>query len=371
MTKIKILFFVDRLLVGGIQIFLKNLLEYIDREKFEIELLILDDGVQYPLEQVFTDDGFQIHRLEGIWLRKPQDFRKYCQAVKEFFRVHHDYDVVHMNSGSKNYAVLKYAKKYGIGSRIAHSHNIDFQTTSPYKKYIGNIFKYILNYYATLYFACSYEAGLWLFGKRVVDGDLFTVIPNAIDFNKFKPNEECRDRMREELGVKEKLVIGNVARFSNQKNHQFLLHIFVKVLKKNSEAKLLLIGDGELYEEIKYLAKELGVFDSCIFTGYQENVSDYMQAMDVFVLPSKFEGLGIVLIEAQANGIPCFTSFGVVPEGVKVSQLLEFVSLEEDYDYWANQILGVDLSRRDTYFMLRDEGYIIEDMIRELEMYYS
>ena len=199
-----------------------NILNYIDKEKFQIDLLLLDDGIDYPLEEAFKEQRIKIYKLNGVWIRKPQDLINHSKKIKAFFREHHDYNVVHMNSGSKNYPILKYAKNHGILVRIAHSHNVDFQTNSKAKKINGWCFKNFTKKYATEYFGCSKEAGIWLFGKKVANQNNFCVIPNAIDYDKFKANIAVRDETRKSLNIKDdEIVIGHVGRFTHQKNMCF------------------------------------------------------------------------------------------------------------------------------------------------------
>lgn len=369
--KTKVLFFVDRLLVGGIQVFLTNVLNHIDKEKFQIDLLLLDDGVDYPLEETFKGQGIKIYKLNGVWIRKPQDLINHSKKIKEFFKEHHDYNVVHMNSGSKNYPVLKYAKKYGISVRIAHSHNVDFQTNSKAQKLMGNAFKILLKKYATDYFGCSKEAGIWLFGEKVANQNNFSVMPNAIDYDKFKSNSEIRKNIRTSLNIKDdEFVVGHVGRFTHQKNHVFLINMFDLVFKQNPKFKLLLVGDGELKEDIKNQIKNLGIEKSIIFTGFKTNANDFMQAMDIFVMPSEFEGLGIVLIEAQANGMKCFASNVVIPQEAKVSEQLEFIDLQDGEKAWAEKVISSNLEKKNTFNDLKNRNYIISDMVKELELIY-
>ena len=151
---VKVLYFVDRMLKGGIQSLVIEIVKNINKEKVQIDFLLLDDGKEYELENTLKDLGCKIYKLNGIWINTSLDFFKYKKALDNFFKEHNDYDVVHMHSSSKNYMVLKKAKKYGIPVRIAHSHNIDFQTKNQIKKIVGNIFKIYLKKYSTDYFAC-------------------------------------------------------------------------------------------------------------------------------------------------------------------------------------------------------------------------
>lgn len=370
-NKVKILYFVDRMLEGGIQSLLISWISNLDRDKFDIDILLLDDGKKYELEDTLIKLNCNVYKLEGMWIRKTTDFIKYGKVLNQFFKEHHDYKVVHLNSSSKNYQVLKYAKKYGIPIRIAHSHNTDFQTTSPIKKIVGNLLKVKLVYYATDYFACSKIAGEWLFGRKIVKkSDRFRVIHNAIDYNKFKFNLDSRKKIRKELNINDdELTIGCVARFEVQKNHRFLIEIFNEIYKENPKFKLLLIGVGSLQNDIKAKINELNLTNSVIFCGFKKNLNEYLNAMDVFCMPSLYEGLPLVLIEAQANGLPCYTSTSVSVEA-KVSSQIEFISLEKKEREWADIIIKGKKNRKDTYEEIKKSKYLIEDCVRELEKIY-
>jgi len=367
---VKVLYFVDRMLRGGIQSLVIDWVSRFDKNKIHVDFLLLDDGKEYELEQTLKELGCTVYKLKGIWVKTPIDFIKYKYAVKKFFKEHHDYKVVHMHSSSKNYMILKYAKKYGIPIRIAHSHNIDFQTKNPLKKLIGNLFKKPLIKYATDYFACSKIAGEWLFGKDIVESDKFKVIHNAIDYDKFKYNDDIRNEIRRKLGLNDSdIVVGHVGRFVTQKNHSFLIDVFYKCYEQNNNYKLLLVGTGELEELIKEKVRSLGIENNVIFAGFQSNVNDYMQAMDLFVLPSLFEGLGLVLVEAQAGGLPCFCTANTIPKDVEILNNLQFISLNDSALEWSKKIISSKLRINDnnTYIEFKKKNYLISDIVNELE----
>lgn len=369
---VKVLYFVDRMLRGGIQSLVIDWVSRFDKQKIHVDFLLLDDGKEYELEQTLKELGCTVYKLKGIWVKTPIDFIKYKYAVKSFFKEHHDYKVVHMHSSSKNYMILKYAKKYGIPIRIAHSHNIDFQTKNPIKKQVGILFKKPLIKYATDYFACSKIAGEWLFGKDIVESDKFRVIHNAIDYDKFKYNSSIRKKIREEFNFKESdIVIGHVGRFVEQKNHSFLIDVFYKCYEQNNNYKLLLVGTGELEEFIKEKVRSLGIENNVIFAGFQSNVNDYMHAMDLFVFPSLFEGLGLVLVEAQANGLTCFATNISVPREVKINENFKFINL--DSNQWSRYILMTNISRVSPDYSkknLKKTHYLLEDIVNELQNIY-
>lgn len=368
--KIKVLYFVDRLLIGGIQTFILNNIEHIDKTKVQIDFLILDDGNVYETETNLKLQGYNVYKLEGVWLRKPTDYFNYFKKIDEFFLNHHDYKVVHLHSSSKNFYVLKSAKKYGIPVRIAHSHNIGFQSKNKMQIMIGNLCKPLLKKYATDYFACAYLAGEWLFGKKAVKDGKVKVIHNAVEYEKFKFNEEKRIEIRNRLNINEKIVIGNVGRFSEQKNHEFLIDIFSEIHKMNKMSTLMLIGKGEKEELIRKKVKNLGLENDVIFMGFCDNVNELMWAMDIFLMPSLHEGLPVVGIEAQAAGLPCFMSKYVITDEVKITGLVSFVELKQSPKEWAEKILNSDLNRKDTKAEIEQAGYLIMDTAKELEKFY-
>lgn len=363
--KVKVLYFVDRMLRGGIQTFALENMRHMDRDKVQIDYLLLDDGKHYELEDTLNSLGSSIYKLKGIWLNTPIDYIRYKRALDAFFKDHFDYDIVHLHSSSKNWLVLYYAKRYGIPIRIAHAHNIDFQTQSRYKLFFANIFKPLLKKYATDFFACSEAAGKWLFGNKE-----FMVIKNAVDTKRFQFNQEKREQIRRELGITKNFVVGNVGRFSEQKNHSFLINVFDEIHKRKADAKLLLIGQGEKQVELEKQVRLLRLNDCVIFAGFHNNVEDYMSAMDVFVFPSHFEGLGLVLIEAQANGLPCYTSKDVVPLEAKVSEQLDYLPLDADAEYWAENIVKSNKQRKNVIEQIKDAGYMITDTAAKLECFY-
>ena len=366
---VKVLYFVDRMLRGGIQSLVIDWVSRFDKEKIHVDFLLLDDGNKYELEETLKELGCNVYKLDNIWIRNPIDFIIEAKALDSFFKEHNDYKVIHLHSTSKNYLVLKYAKKYGIPIRIAHSHNIDFQTNNSIKKIIGNLLKKELVKYSTDFFACSMIAGEWLFGKNIVESNRFTVIHNAVDHDKYKFNDESRKSIRKDFNINDnEIVVGHVGRFEKQKNHEFLIDVFKKISDENSNYKLLLVGTGSLENDIKEKVKSLNIEDKVIFAGFRNDVDKVMQAMDIFVFPSKFEGLGLVLVEAQASGMPCIATKDTIPKEVKINENFFFVSL--NINDWVDQIIKVDLQRIESINNLKKEKYLIEDVIRELESFY-
>lgn len=369
--KRKVLFFVDRLRHGGIQQFIVENIKKINHNLVDIEVLVLDDGNDYPLEDKLKQIGIKVFKLKNVWINNPLDYINYTKKIKSFFSLHNDYDVIHMNASSKNYIILKYAKKNKIKVRIAHSHNIDFQTKKIGKKLVGNIFKILLKKYATDYFACSKLAGTWLFGKKNVESGKVKVIHNAVDYDKYKFNEKNRKEIRNEFSISDStVVIGNVGRFSNQKNHTFLIEIFYHFHKLNNDSILILVGEGENETIIRKKVREYRLEKYVIFAGYRNDVNKVMSAFDIFLLPSLYEGLPIVGVEAQAAGLPIYASKDVVTEELKIASNVNFISLDESPEKWAIEILKNDNTRKDNYNDFKNNKYIIDDIASELTKYY-
>lgn len=282
----------------------------------------------------------------------------YRKALKKLFK-QEKFDVVHANMSTLNFLPLKSAKKAGIKVRIAHGH----ATSSPDEK-LRNLIKQCLrplaSKYATDLVACSTACGKWLFGNKP-----FTVIANAIDLKRFVFDAIKRDEVRKEFGFSDNLVLGHVGRFVSVKNHGFLLSVFKEVVSVNPNARLLLVGSGDLKEEIIGKAKELGVFDKVVIAGDQAKVEDCLFAMDCFVFPSFYEGLGLALIEAQATGLRCFASDRVSSEA-KISDNLTYLPLG-DAKQWASCILDSSFDR----VKCNNATYDISKQVKKLVSYYQ
>lgn len=366
----KVLLFVDRLESGGIQTLLLNLISHFNDSPIKFDLLLLDDGVTYDLENTFAELGVGIYKLKGIWIDQPFDYISYSRALNHFYKEHHDYLAVHLHSTSKNFLVLRYAKKYGIGKRIAHSHNTDFQSDSFIKKFFGNIFRYPLKYYATDYFACSVLAANWMFGAKEFNRGHVTIFPNVIDTEKFSFNENIRREYRNLLGLEDKLVIGSIGRITYQKNHLFMLDIFKKIHDINSDSVLLLVGVGDLIEICRAKCDELGISDSVVFLGYRKDINQLLQAMDCLVMPSLYEGFPVTVVEAQASGIPVILSDSITKE-VKLTPLVHYIELNQEPQIWAKEIIDSHIEKRvgwDT--ILREKGYDVRTAVKILENIY-
>ena len=269
---------------GGVESVVMNYYRNIDRNKIQFHFLCDEDSTDIPYEE--------IEKLGGKVIVIPP-YQKLFKYQKELYRIfkENNYKIVHSHINALSVFPLRIAKKAKIPVRIAHSHS-----TSNKKEWKKNILKMILRplskLYANNYFACTEYAGKWLFGKKVVERKELNVINNAIDLKKFEFNKNTRKALRKELGIKEDtLIIGHVGRFMKQKNHEFLIDVFEKAIKQDDNIYLILVGQGPLEDKIKEMAKEKGIEDKILFLGQRNDVNKLYQAMDIFVLPSLYEGL--------------------------------------------------------------------------------
>ena len=374
MAESKVLLFVDRMRVGGIQTLLVELIEQFKMMQQPCDLLLLDDGEHYDLEDTVRQRGTTVYKLQGIWLRRPWDFPRYERAVQQFFAAHHGYQAVHLNSGPKNYPILKYAKRYGIPVRIAHAHNTGFQTSSKAAQLLGDLFKRPLRRYATHCLACSDLAGQWMFGSRWMSAGKVTVLPNGIPLREYAFQPDVRRQVRDSwhVGVNT-LVVGHVGRFTTQKNHSFLLEIFAELHRKQPDSLLVLAGVGELQDAARSKAEELHLTDSVRFLGFRSDVAELQQGMDIFLMPSLYEGFPVTGVEAQAAGLPCVFSDTITRE-VKILDAVAYLPLDAPAARWADTILqlakGTD--RQQACDVLIAKGYDVHTMAEKLiHIYHS
>ena len=323
--------------IGGIETYLMQQFEHLDRSKLIYDFVNITSEYEIVFKEKILKYGGKIY---GIRSRHSNPIRHYWQWIKLLNKIAKNYKAIVLNSNSIIYVFpIFIARFFGIPMRIMHAHNAGFeQKNGFFKELIIFINRILLKWGATDYFACSKKAGHWMFGPHAH----FTVIPNAIDCNKFKFNEDMREKMRSTLNIQECFVVGHVGRFAFQKNHEFLIDIFNEIHTIKNNAVLLLIGDavGNLtyLNNIKEKIDEFGLTKSVIFMGMRDDVPQLMQAMDCFVFPSHFEGLCIAGIEAQASGLPCFFS-DTISEEIKITSDVHFISLRESADYWARIIL--------------------------------
>lgn len=349
---------------GGAETMIMNLYRNIDRSKIQFDFIV------HTEDKCAFDD--EIYKLGGEIFRVPTykgtNHLAYVNKWKNFFEKHQEYKIIHGHVRSTASIYLKTAQKYGL-TTIAHSHNTS--SGNGFSAIAKGVLQYPIRYVADYLFACSEAAGEWLFGNKACKKGNFHILNNAIDTKKFIFNNDIRDKKRKEFLIEGKFVIGHVGRFHPQKNHEFLIDIFKEVHDKNDNAILLLVGEGDLQESIQKKVYNLGLDNNVIFTGVRSDIPELFQAMDMFVFPSLYEGLGIVLIEAQASGLPCVVA-NTIPEEALITDNVKQVSLTGSPKVWTEAILKpVDsYERKSTYAKIKDSGYDIEESHRWLQEFY-
>ena len=355
---------IGRYIGGGVEAVTINYYRNIDKNKVQLDFICDEDSTNIPYEE--------IERMGGKVIIIPSYSKpfKYHKALKRVLK-EGNYKIIHSNINTLSVFSLFAAKCAGVPVRIAHSHS-----TTNKKEKKKNLMKQILRpfskVFATDYMCCSELAGRWLFGNKEYDKGNVYLLNNAIDLDKFKYNESLRKKKRKELGIKDDaLVIGHIGRFVAQKNHDYLIDIFNEIHKKNNNSILLLAGQGPLMEDIKNKVKELNLDDNVKFLGQRNDANELYQAFDVFLLPSLYEGLPVVGVEAQAAGLLCYLSDDMTKE-TKVLDITKFMSLNNTPEEWANNILDdvKKYKRIDTSKEMTDKNFNIKEEAKKLEEYY-
>lgn len=323
----------NRMDSGGIEAVVMNYYRHVDRDRIQFDFYFAADSA-FPQREELERLGAGIF-LVPSYSHPLAYHRALCRAFKAG-----DYTIVHAHLSTMSVFALFAAWRAGVPVRICHNH-----TTAHWGEGKKTLLKYILRpfnkLFATDYFACGEKAGRWMYGNRCFDAGRVHVMPNAIDTKKFEYDQAARIRLREELKIpQDAFVVGHVGRFMYQKNHPFLLQVFKEILRLRENAFLLLVGEGELQETIRQSVREQSLEGKVIFTGARQDVSKLYSAMDVFCLPSFYEGLPVVALEAQANGLPCVFSDRITSE-VLLNQSAVCLPLETQ-QRWALKLLKVE-----------------------------
>lgn len=350
---------------GGAETMIMNIYRNIDRSEIQFDFVI------HTNEKCAYND--EINELGGRIYTVPsyvgKNHFKYKKTWELFFNNHQEYKIIHGHMRSTAAIYLRIAKKHGLIT-IAHSHSTASRGNKA-QQLVKNIMQFPIRYIADYLFACSDEAGKWLFGKNAIKKDNYKIIKNAIDVETYVFNEARRNEIRKALGIEDKFVVGHVGSFTYPKNHKFLIDVFYQVQMQNKNSILLLVGDGELIPQIEKQINSLGIKDKVIFTGVVPNVNDYMQAMDAFVFPSLFEGLGMAVIEAQAAGLPCIVS-DTLPNEVFITDLIEALPLSILTKVWAESIVkSIKYTKKNTINEIKKAGFDIAEEAKEIEDIYK
>lgn len=367
--KIKILQFPIANSKGGITQYVLQNWKYIDKSKFQFDFATMSKSLDFADELLST--GSKIFYI-SCYAEDDEN-----QFIDEFRRilVEGKYDIVHLHTKQwKSFNVEKIAKEVGVKKIIVHAHSTGIDTLDDEKRKKEERCHYQLREcfkedMATDFWACSRMAADFLF-PQIIPNDKIRIMRNAIDLTKFKFNKRVREEYRKKLGIKNDFVIGNVGRFVYQKNQEFLLRVIKEIVKMRDDCKLLLIGTGERESKYRQYVEENGLEDRVLFLGHRKDVNCLLQAMDMFALPSRFEGLPIGAIEAQMAGLRCLCS-NTITEEVKITKNIYLLPLE--VEIWKNEIseMAEEYEREDMTEFLTKAGYNIVTQIERVEEEYD
>lgn len=355
---IRVLQSVNNMHRAGLETMLMNYYRQIDRNKVQFDFL-----THRPFRSEYDDEieslGGRVYYAPRLY---PQNYPAYFRFMKAFYAEHPEYRIIHSHIDSMSFLPLLAAKNAGVPVRIAHSHNTSLDRDIKYP--MKECFRRLLPTVATDYLACGMDAGHYMFGTCD-----FEVIPNAIDPSPFRFDPTLRAKARTSLGIVDQFVIGAVGRLTSQKNISFLIHVFKELCDKRQDSLLLIIGEGEEEQRLKKLSGDLGVNDRIRFLGVRDDVNVLYQAMDILVMPSLYEGLPVVGVEAQFADLQCVFSSRITKE-IKLSSKAHFISIERSYADWSNYLEELFKICRERTAEISFEKYDIHLAADNLERYY-
>lgn len=356
---IRILHIVQRMEAGGTQAFLMNLYRNIDRSKIQFDFL-----VEYEEKEFYDDEIISLGgKIYYTNFRKTLNVIKFKRTISEILKNHPEYKIVHIHATAIGKICTDVARKCGVKTIIAHTHNNN--AVKDWKYYPKILLRKLYTKGPTDFFACSEDAGKYTFKNKK-----FTVIYNAIDIDRFLFKQEVRENFRKELNIEDKFVIGNIGRLHEQKNQSFLIDIFYEIQKKKGNAILLIVGKGPLENMLKEKVSNLGIDNKVYFLGNRKDVERIYQGMDVFVLPSLYEGLGIVAVEAQVSGLPVIASTGVAKEA-NITNNIQNIDLNDSIDTWVEAICKSNVENRNSIEKLvRNSKFDVKNNAKFLQEFY-
>lgn len=366
--KTKVFYLVYDLESGGIEKYSINLHKYIDHTRFELDFITRIDRSEFFDEELLKDGGKKYPLVSS----HDTGISKLIHQWKSLFKLlkHGHYQVAYFNLSAPS-AVFKYpliCHFFGIKNIIIHSHNSSESKNGTLNKILNASGRQVIKKIATYKLACSDKAAEWMFGKSAVSKNDYIRINNGIETNKYIFNAETRMKVRQQLSIpNDALVIGHIGRFEYQKNHKFVIEIFNQIQKINTNAYLLLIGVGDLQSKIKEMVNIAAISKHVIFLGERTDIPELLQAMDIFLLPSHFEGLPVVGIEAQASGLLCYFS-DVITNEADITGNVRYLSLNQSAETWAKDILhNSKYERNNEYKKIVDTGYDAKMTAKKIE----
>lgn len=368
MKKIKILQFPIANSQGGITQYVLNNWRFINKDRFRFDFATMSKDLD--MKEMLEAQGCKVHFI-SCYAEENKD--QFIKEIREILKEH--YDIIHLHTKQwKSFLVEEIAREYGVPRIIVHSHSTGIDTLDPAKRkkeamLHETVQKTLTMDIATDYWACSWLAAEFLYGDRIPK-DYIKILRNTIDVNRFSYNEQIRNSVRRKLNLEGFFVLGNVGRMVFQKNQEFLLELMKKMPKGQEDIRLLFVGTGELEEDLKRKVEEYKLGQKVIFLGMRRDVNEILQAMDVLLLPSRFEGLPLTLIEAQTSGIKCLAS-DTITEEAKITSNLEYLPL--DVDRWIESIIKMkgNIQRENMTQQVIDAGFDNARGIEYLEALYE
>lgn len=358
----RLLCIVSGMNAGGAETFLMKIYRALDKKKYQMDFYIAAQEEGFYEKEIISMGG-KIYQS----IPKSKNFIKSFNALRDTVK-NENYDCVMRISQHSLSTIDLLAAKFG-GAKILVQRSSNSATGGVrINRILHVLFKWLSVTIPNIKIAPSTEAAEYTFGKNCVKNRKAIIIKNAIPVENFLFNQARRDKIRKELNINDKFVVGHVGRFNNQKNHSFLIDIFAEIARKHENSVMVLVGKGELESAIKKKIDLLGMNDKVVFTGIRSDVPDIMMAMDVFVFPSFFEGMPNTVIEAQATGLPCLISDRITKEA-RITKVVTYMSLNDDARLWANRALeyagGFDRENMQERFV--ENGYDINSVTREIE----
>lgn len=366
---IRILQYIGSLETGGSQSMIMNYYRNIDRSKIQFDFVVDRSG---------KDDLFYKDEIESLGGKvyvfdeyfKGYNYFRFAKQWKTFFKNHSEYKIIHCHVRSVASIVLRIAKEFKLKT-ICHSHNTS--NGSGVKAIVKKILQGRIKNSCDYFFACSKESARWLYGNNIAESDKCMIINNAIESKRYKFNSKTRERVRDELGLGNKIILGQVGRIETVKNYGFTLMLLKMLLKNDAKYHLLVVGTGSLKERFIEEARHLDIYSNITILENRSDVPDLLQAMDVFVMPSLYEGLPVSLVEAQAAGLPCVVSNNV-KDGILINDSVKKISLD-DIEEWEktinNYVFLTRGMRKDNTGIIKKNGFDVVANVQILSCFYN
>ena len=345
---------------GGAETFLMKMYRQFDRKKYQMDFVVSIKEKGFYDDEILSLGG-KIYYISS----KSNGFIKNFNSIKNLVKAEHYHYVMRVSQHSLSALELFAAKLGGANIRIFRSSNSNTTTGVGIDVLLHKLCSFMPRLFANIKIAPSTEAAEFMFGKNCIKKGKAILLHNAIDLNVYKYQYEARQKIRTDFGLNDKIIIGHIGRLNHQKNHSFLIDVFATFYKKHSNARLLLIGTGELENKIRSKVNNLGLNDAVIFTGVRSDIPQLLSAMDVFVFPSLYEGMPNTVIEAQANGLPCVIADTITKEA-DITGLVRYMSLERSAEEWAAAVdEQMSMGRKDTRQAFIDAKYDINEVVKE------